>query len=233
MKSIKSVVQDNLCSGCGACVAICPKDAIAMTLTSIGQLKASVRKDLCIDCAICQKVCPSLDFHQTILPKDDDVYLGKTFHVYTGISTDPAIYKNAQSGGAVTSTLTYLFNSEKIDAAVVCERDFADSVHVAPKIVTHKSELRRSQKSNYTPVDMCSILRKTSTFKSIAFVGIPCQIQGVDKLMATHPKFQNIKYKIGIICDRTESEAFADCLKRHSKRNGKYQLITRFSSHHN
>ena len=100
MKSIKSVVQDNLCSGCGACVAICPKDAIAMTLTSIGWLKASVWEDLCIDCGICQKVCPSLDFHQTILPKDDDVYLGKTFHVYTGISTDPAIYENAQSGGA-------------------------------------------------------------------------------------------------------------------------------------
>ncbi|MEM3184832.1 MAG: 4Fe-4S binding protein [Candidatus Hadarchaeales archaeon] len=45
-------VNGNLCMRCGACVSVCPLDAIEAT---DGQVMAS---DRCNDCGLCVKVCP-------------------------------------------------------------------------------------------------------------------------------------------------------------------------------
>lgn len=51
--------QKNLkCSGCTACFAICPKDAITMQADSEGFKYPVIDKNKCIDCGLCCKVCP-------------------------------------------------------------------------------------------------------------------------------------------------------------------------------
>ena len=47
----KSVATlNNPCAGCGACVAVCPTDAINMSLNGYGFFSASVDGTKCIDC---------------------------------------------------------------------------------------------------------------------------------------------------------------------------------------
>jgi ferredoxin len=45
-------VDDSLCIRCGACVSVCPLDAIEATDTRVWS------NERCTDCKICEKVCP-------------------------------------------------------------------------------------------------------------------------------------------------------------------------------
>ncbi len=47
-------VNSSKCTGCGACVDVCPVQAISLV-----NGKAVVDKETCIDCAACTSECPS------------------------------------------------------------------------------------------------------------------------------------------------------------------------------
>lgn len=49
----KSMVDKNLCIGCGACVGICPVGAITMV-----NGVAKINYDKCIKCLACENLCP-------------------------------------------------------------------------------------------------------------------------------------------------------------------------------
>ncbi len=55
-KHILSPAQRS-CTGCGACSAACPHQAIGMTLGDDGFYVPRVNEDLCVDCGLCQRVC--------------------------------------------------------------------------------------------------------------------------------------------------------------------------------
>lgn len=226
--TVYPVINAYLCSGCGACTVICPKKAISMCKTSIGRLTACVDEAKCTNCCLCCDVCPSIDSTNSVLPKEQDYYVGSIIRVLTGISTNDLIYRNSQSGGAVTEIISYLFDTAQIEAAIVCRAEYATpSVNVHPVVVTCKEDLLSTQRSQYTPVDMVSALRGTENFKAIAFVGLPCHLQGVDALLLKSNRHSNVIYKIGLVCDRTESEAFSRCLTEDYISDKKFRLIAR------
>lgn len=210
MRNIQPISDSYLCSNCGACKAICPKDAIILKSTSIGRLYAYVNKN-CINCGLCTKVCPSIDFHN-LHKIYNNKYIGEIKNVFTGISTDKTIYNNSQSGGACTAVITYLFDMKLIDGAIVCKMIKGNPPFARSYIVKSKEELLESQKSCYTPVELLSILKYTSNFKSLAIVGLPCHIQGVESLIKENKRFNNITYKLGLICDRTLCSTIQDVM---------------------
>lgn len=48
------MVNKSLCISCGACVAICPVDAITFDENK----KAQIDKNICIKCGACEMACP-------------------------------------------------------------------------------------------------------------------------------------------------------------------------------
>ena len=46
------------CTGCGACVAICPTNALAMCEDEEGFLYPEKDNAKCISCGLCEKKCP-------------------------------------------------------------------------------------------------------------------------------------------------------------------------------
>ena len=199
--NIQKVSDALLCSNCGACKVVCPKDAISFTSTSLGRMSAVVDGS-CIDCGICTNVCPSLD-KQNLHIAFNDRFIGNIKNVYVGKCTNEEIFKNSQSGGACTAIVTYLFDIGAIDCAVLCKMEYGNPPSVKSVVIEDKNQLSDCQKSCYTPVDLLSALRKTDGKKSIAIVGLPCHIQGAEALIKYKKKFSNIRYKIGLICDRT------------------------------
>ena len=203
MNNINPVSEALMCSACGACKAICPKDAIFFKYSSIGRKYATVN-DSCIDCGLCTKVCPSLKKqYNADTNNQSDKYIGSILDVMTGRAINERIFSNAQSGGLCTALLMYLFQTNKIDAAILCKMSFGKTPLVSATLVTHSEQLYECQKSCYTPVDILSALRDAQQYSSIAVVGLPCHIQGTITLANISKKFQNIKYRIGLICDRT------------------------------
>ena len=53
---IQPWIEKELCTGCGACANICPKEAIEMRKDSRGFLYPHI-VDECIECGKCKSVC--------------------------------------------------------------------------------------------------------------------------------------------------------------------------------
>ena len=52
------ITKKEECCGCYACVNICPKQCISMSIDNEGFWYPKVDKEKCIDCNLCEKVCP-------------------------------------------------------------------------------------------------------------------------------------------------------------------------------
>ncbi|MDE7181311.1 MAG: Coenzyme F420 hydrogenase/dehydrogenase, beta subunit C-terminal domain [Muribaculaceae bacterium] len=210
-KSIKRVSDSYLCTNCGACQVICPKDAIDFVSTSIGRIYADV-SNKCINCGLCQKVCPSLN--DTLTAKDaDNELLGHISSLRVGKALDKEIFYNSQSGGACTALLKFLFDTKKIDGALVCRMDYGKDVpEVKPILIESADELFQSQKSKYAPVPTLGVLKnKIKEFSSLAIVGIGCQIEGLVGLEEFAKDFKGkILCRLGLICEKTLCSTIQD-----------------------
>ena len=59
-----AVVDEDLCSGCGTCVSICPYQAIELIKLDGGKSRAQVNEALCMGCGACAAACPSSAMQQ-------------------------------------------------------------------------------------------------------------------------------------------------------------------------
>jgi heterodisulfide reductase subunit A len=55
-----SVVDEELCIGCGRCVEVCPFEAIALVENEKREYKSSINDAICKGCGTCASVCPNL-----------------------------------------------------------------------------------------------------------------------------------------------------------------------------
>lgn len=211
-KNIQTVVNNELCFGCGTCNVVCPAKAIRMEFSSMGRLLPEVNENTCIQCGLCLKVCPGIDGSGRLAEKIEPTLLGEVQGVLFARSADEETFANAQSGGATTETLAYLFDEDRIDAALVVVQEKQYSKY---RVVKIKQDLYDSQTSQYTPVDLVSGLPLLKEFKHVAVVGTPCHLEGVVKLKEQFPdKYSNIEYMLGLICAGTQSQLTVDVVKR-------------------
>lgn len=230
--NIGKVSESMMCSNCGACAAVCPHGAVRFDRTSMGRLYAAATDD-CTDCGLCLKACPSV-CSMKLAESLSDRYAGVAEDVCIGRAADPVIYANAQSGGACTAIVSWLFDQGLIDGALVCGMSFGQLPQVSARIVSSRQELLECQKSCYTPVDLLSALKLAEDRKSLAVVGLPCHIEGTVTLAGLQKRFTNIKYRIGLVCDLTMCGGVQDVFRKllpegnlkvewRSKANGGYR----------
>ena len=194
---------------------ICSKNALTMQYDNIGRLHPVIDEQKCIDCGLCYSLCPSLDLKGIQLPDAKDFYTGEVLNSYIGKSTDEHIFQNSQSGGMVTAILKYLFETRKIDGAIVCRVDFAQEYMPKAIVVANAEQLYECQKSSYVPVDMVSALKNIENLQSIAVVGTGCHIQGFRAICNLKKEYrEKIKYKLGLICDRTLCKTITEVIGR-------------------
>jgi heterodisulfide reductase subunit A len=54
-----SIVDSELCIGCGRCIAVCPFKAISLVENDVGEPKSSINIAMCKGCGLCAAVCPN------------------------------------------------------------------------------------------------------------------------------------------------------------------------------
>lgn len=193
---------------------VCPKECISFGKTNMGRLYPVVGHE-CVDCGLCLKYCPSGYEHEL-----KGIYnSGEIQEVYIGRATDKEYFENAQSGGACTATLHYLFSANKIDGAVVVRMDFGSTPEVQAVLVESIDELKHCQKSCYTAVPLLSILRQCEDKKSLAVVGLPCQMRALSSIQKSGKRLTNVKYKLGLFCDGTMTSVAQDVLVSYANRS--------------
>ena len=213
-KTIKSVLVDQLCNGCGTCSAVCPVSAISIQEDKIkGIYMPILSASICTNCSLCYKVCPghSVDFikysQQFLDGTNNDPLLGQYEQIYTGYSNNANIRWNASSGGIITDYLLHLLDEKIIDGAVVTRMDPKEPLRPEPIIARTREEILTAIGSKYCPVPTNIIVKKILEQEGkYAIVGLPCHIQGLRKAEVFNNTLrERIILQIGIFCGTTKT----------------------------
>jgi len=201
-----AVWEKGLCAGCGACVAVCPADALCMNQgtgtdhpRNNGYCKAVTDG---VPCGACYAVCPRVHPHaeETIGPVLSMHAASAAFEV-----------EGRQSGGAVTAILVNALEEGLIDAVVTVT---ADQWTMLPRsaVITSSEALVTGAGSRYNWwVPLLAALKEavvTRKYQRIAVVGVPCVVQAVEQMRSSEhdllrPFARAIRLLIGLFC--TES----------------------------
>lgn len=214
--TIELVVNKELCTGCGTCDALCPKDAIKLSIDETkGLYIPRINKDICNKCGICYDSCPGdkVDYeelNEEIFEKEpENLFIGNYQNCYTAHSMDTEIRYNSSSGGLITQLLIFALENGIINGALVTRMNKSKPLEPEPFIARTKEEIIEASKSKYCPVPANIALKKIIKSKKgekFAVVGLPCHINGIRK---AESKNKSIKSKIvlhlGIFCNHAPS----------------------------
>lgn len=208
-QTIQRVVHRKLCTGCGACVGICPHNALEMTLDEArGCLLPELFEGHCRRCGLCYEVCPghSVDFEglsEAIFGDiPQDVALGRYLACYVGHAGNGSIRYQCASGGLVTGLLIFALEHDLIDGALVTRMRSDKPLVPEPFIARTRKEILSAAGSKYCPAASDTALRQIfESHGRFAVVGLPCHIQGIRKAEHELPELEGrIRYRISIAC---------------------------------
>ena len=207
--TIQWVVKRKLCTGCGVCVAVCPRDALDMTTDeSGGCFQPQVREEDCRPCGLCYGACPGhgVDFdglsEKLFGDIPQDLALGRYLACYVGHACDGSIRYDSASGGLVTTLLIFALEHHLIDGALVTRMRSDNPLTPESFIARTRQEVLSAAGSRYCPVTIGAALREILASKGrFAVVGLPCHIQGVCKAEQQIAELSGrIRYRISIAC---------------------------------
>ena len=180
---MEEIVDTGICSGCTACVVICPWDVF----TYSENRPEDTRTDRCTDCGLCVQVCPEMpispDLRENVFGdskgKTDD--FGFYLDIFLSRSTIPEVRARAQDGGTATALLLYGMEKGLIKGAVVGDVSKETPGMPTHKLATTRDALLSSSGSRYVySPNMLAIEEAFSKdISPIAVVGVPCQVDGL------------------------------------------------------
>ena len=210
--AIDSIVKNNLCTGCGTCIALCPKEAIKLTINERkGIYVPKIDEEKCNDCDICYEVCPGHEVNFNALnleifgKEPEDILIGNYINCYVGHSTDYDLRYSSSSGGLVTALLIFALEEGIINGALVTRMEKDNPLEPEPFIARTKEEIIEASKSKYCPVPANIALKKILNSREgekFAVVGLPCHIHGIRKAEQINKKLkEKIALHLGIFCN--------------------------------
>ena len=201
---MNDVVAAGSCCECGTCVLVCPHNVIEYVDGKPKQTaKESAAFDYCgisegVGCDVCASACPRLWPRESHLkqvvfgdkPEGFEGIFGNYRHIFVARTRQETVLERAQDGGVVTGLLAWARENGHIDGAVVSTVGENDApCFPSPTLATSVEEIKASAASWYTyvPNNLALEQAKEKDLKSVAFVGVPCQITPLRKMEYIDP----------------------------------------------
>ena len=197
------------CTGCGACMNACPRQAIHMKRDSKGFLYPEVEKTRCIECNICLNKCPVAN-PTTVLSN----YL--TPLVFASWSLDESIRINSTSGGIFSELAKGVLK----EGGCVAGAQYNAQHLVEHTLIDNATDLMKLRQSKYIQSDVKDIYihvkKALEKQKIVLFVGSPCEIAGIRAYLGKD--YENL-ILCDFVCRGTNSpKAYTEYLKDLEKR---------------
>lgn len=161
------------CTGCSACVSVCPEKCILMKDTGDGFLVPIIESKKCIQCNQCRKVCPVLS----------ELSKSKYTYAFAAKNKNDIERKRSTSGGIFSLLAGYVLNMNGVVFGAAYDNNFSVN-HIS--IITGSS-LPALQGAKYTQSTIGSVYveieKSLKSGKYVLFSGTPCQCEGLKSFL--------------------------------------------------
>lgn len=188
------IIEKKYCTGCEACLNVCPHAAIMMVRDHEGFDYPSIYSDKCVDCGLCVKVCPVLHYED----------IADKRKIYNDVQKAIAAKTNCEewrrvssSGGVFPAIANYILEHGGVVAGAAFDEHF-DVHHV---IINDKKDLIKVQASKYAQSRIKYIYKEIKKYltdgRLVLFTGMACQIEGLKSYL--RKEYSNL-YTADLIC---------------------------------
>lgn len=224
--SVKDIVTNNFCTGCGACISASDSN---MIWNEEGFLVPDITKDFADDAG---KLCPFNPSPEPAVQDEDQLAkvflkesknsekrIGRFENIYVGFAED--FRENSSSGGIATYIFEQLLKNKIADHLYIVKEvngtyqyQWFDSVE----------SIKLISKTRYLPVTMENLFKEISSKEGkVAVSGVACFIKAIRLKQHYDAQFkEKIAFTAGIICGGLKSRFFTDYLADKAGINGKY-----------
>lgn len=201
----KTVCKKNRCTGCAACLSVCPKKSIEI-LDNARSYNARIDLSRCIKCYKCEKICPQNNPVTKVMPKT----------WYQGWANDEQIRSESSSGGIATAIATAFVKNGGVCCSCTFERG-----NLVFKFTSVANDVKHFSGSKYVKSNpdgiYGEICERLNRGEKVLFIGLPCQVAAVKKFVGNKKK-ENL-YTIDLICHGTPSPILLDLFLKESSKD--------------
>lgn len=203
----------DMCTGCSACLAACPRGCISMVRDEEGFPQPSVG-DGCVECGRCSRICPLLSGARGNSVKGQ--------LAVAAIAKDDRVWESSASGGAFTCACEAFAAMDPDAETVVYGAEM-----VFPKVAHrrhHVSDMEPLRRSKYVQSDMGTAFRDVRSDlragRRVVFSGTPCQVAGLTAYLGAESSSPGLLL-VDLICHGVGSPSFFEaCMAEESERHG-------------
>ncbi|NOX34184.1 MAG: 4Fe-4S dicluster domain-containing protein [Deltaproteobacteria bacterium] len=220
MKTFLNLIQEiqdqGRCNLCGGCVTFCSAinyEALAIDSDGWPYFKEI---DKCIECGLCYSICSQTgeldnEIKESVQWKEP---FGKVMEVSVARAKDKNMRSRGADGGVVSSILVHLFDTRRIDGAIVSKNTLGGRVSFLAKsrediLASTGIHLKKShgmvdfarEYSTFSPSASELKELKKHSLERVAFVGVPCQVNTIRKMQSLGLVPSDIiHYCFGVFC---------------------------------
>ena len=141
---MEEIISKSRCTGCTACISICPRNAISMKENSEGFKMPVIDQEKCIDCDLCRRTCP-------VINTESNETLNKCYVAYSRSKSD---LENSSSGGIFSVIANEILKENGIVIGAMLEKNKLK--HIA---ITERKDLEKLKGSKYLQSDLGNIFK--------------------------------------------------------------------------
>ncbi len=167
---IKLFSEKKDCSGCGACLTVCPQHAITMTPDAEGFVFPVIDSSICIECGLCVRTCAF---------QNVPVIAGEPLATYAAVNKDQTTLRSSSSGGVFAALASLTFERGGVVFGCAFNRDM-EPEHVS---IDSPADMKGLQGSKYVQSDVKNTYAEAQKYlqeeRRVLYAGTPCQIAGL------------------------------------------------------
>jgi coenzyme F420 hydrogenase subunit beta len=228
----QEVVTSGLCTGCAACIIVCPHDVLNYNdgdgVYRPWKVEADGGATDCTHgvkgCTMCTRACPRFRTWETEIDtfmfgreRTEEEDAGVVGDILLVRAADPEVRDNGQDGGLVSAILIWALEHDVIDAALVSALEGDGTTWKAvPAVARTRAEVLATAGSRYTysANTLAYPAAVEAGAEKIALVGMSCQASApaMMKSRKAGKVARRLSLSIGLLCSKTFDDAIFEDL---------------------
>lgn len=183
------------CTGCGACVQVCPRHCIEMKNDINGFIIPVVNTNKCVDCGLCNKVCQIISESD----KSNDT------RAYAVVAKEKSVLSKSTSGGMFSLLANYVIDNHGSVYGCAFDNELRPH-HIRIDVITDLYKLNGSKYvQSFTDSTYIQVKEDLKNGLMVLYSGTPCQIEGLKLFLGK--KYDNL-ITVDVICHGVPSYSY-------------------------